>query len=99
MEVDIQQIKEETNFETEELHLSIGPQHPATHGVLRVATRTDGEIVKDAKSFIGYLHRCFEKHSEALEWKQIIPYCDRMDYVSAITQEHAYCLAVEKLMG
>jgi NADH-quinone oxidoreductase subunit D len=98
MDVDIN-ITDQDQFETEELHMSIGPQHPATHGVLRLAVRTDGEIVEDVKSFIGYLHRCFEKHCEALEWKQIIPYTDRMDYVSAITQEHAYCLAVEKLMG
>jgi len=98
MDVDVT-LHDEAELETEEMQLSMGPQHPSTHGVLRLALRTDGEIVTDLKSFIGYLHRCFEKHCEALEYKQIIPYTDRMDYLSAITQEHAYCLAVEKLMG
>lgn len=92
-------VHDEDDLETDELQMSMGPQHPATHGVLRLAVRTDGEIVTGLKSFIGYLHRCFEKHAEALEYPQIIPYTDRMDYLSAITQEHAYCLAVEKLMG
>ncbi len=98
MDIDLT-VHDEAELETEEMQLSMGPQHPSTHGVLRLALRTDGEIVTDLKSFIGYLHRCFEKHCEALEYKQIIPYTDRMDYLSAITQEHAYCLAVEKLMG
>ncbi len=98
MEIDVT-VHEENELETDEMHLSMGPQHPATHGVLRLAVRTDGEIVTGVKSFIGYLHRCFEKHAEALEYPQVIPYADRMDYLSAITQEHGYCLAVEKLMG
>lgn len=99
MEIDMQVHDEANDLETDEMQLSMGPQHPATHGVLRLALRADGEIVTGVKSFIGYLHRCFEKHAEALEYPQIIPYTDRMDYLSAITQEHAYCLAVEKLMG
>jgi NADH-quinone oxidoreductase subunit D len=101
MDLDLQVHDEgqESGFETEEMQMSFGPQHPATHGVLRMVVRTDGEIVEDAKCFIGYLHRCFEKHAEALEYRQIIPYTDRMDYVSAITQENAYVLAVEKLLG
>lgn len=92
-------VHDEQDLETDELQMSMGPQHPATHGVLRLAIRTDGEIVTGLKSFIGYLHRCFEKHAEALEYPQIIPYTDRMDYLSAMTQEHGYVLTVEKLMG
>jgi NADH-quinone oxidoreductase subunit D len=98
MEIDMT-VHKEDELETDEMHLSMGPQHPATHGVLRLALRTDGEIVTGVKSFIGYLHRCFEKHAEALGYQQVIPYTDRMDYLSAITQEHAYVLAVEKLLG
>ncbi|MFB6345069.1 MAG: NADH-quinone oxidoreductase subunit D [bacterium] len=98
MELDMK-VHDEQDLETDELQMSMGPQHPATHGVLRLAIRTDGEIVTGLKSFIGYLHRCFEKHAEALEYPQVIPYTDRMDYLSAITQEHAYVLSVEKLMG
>lgn len=98
MELDMK-VHAEDDMETEELQLNMGPQHPATHGVLRMAIRTDGEIVTGVKSFIGYLHRCFEKHAESLEYPQVIPYTDRMDYLSAITQEHGYCLAVEDLMG
>jgi NADH-quinone oxidoreductase subunit D len=98
MEIDMQ-VHDEDQFETDEMQLNMGPQHPATHGVLRLALRTDGEVVTGVKSFIGYLHRCFEKHAEALGYQQIIPYTDRMDYLSAITQEHAYVLSVENLPG
>ncbi|NBT59483.1 NADH-quinone oxidoreductase subunit D, partial [bacterium] len=86
------------NLRTDELLLNMGPQHPSTHGVLRVVVTTDGEIVKAAKPEIGYLHRCFEKHSENREYLQVVPYTDRLDYVAAMTQELGYCLAVEKLL-
>jgi NADH-quinone oxidoreductase subunit D len=75
----------------------MGPQHPSTHGVLRLELKLDGEIVEEAIPHIGYLHRDFEKHAEALPYPQIIPYTDRMDYVAAMNNELGFCLAVEKL--
>ena len=83
----------------EEMILNLGPQHPSTHGVLRLEVITDGEIVKDVIPHIGYLHRCFEKHAESLPYNQIIPYVDRMDYVASMNSEHAYVLGVEKMLG
>lgn len=82
---------------SEEMILSMGPQHPSTHGVLRLELKLDGEIVEEAIPHIGYLHRDFEKHAEALPYPQIIPYTDRMDYVAAMNNELGFCLAVEKL--
>lgn len=79
--------------------LNIGPQHPSTHGVLRLEVITDGEIIKEVVPHIGYLHRCFEKHAEALSYNQIIPYVDRMDYLAAMNGEHAYVMGVEKMLG
>jgi len=87
------------NLKTQEMSLSIGPQHPSTHGVLRLEVITDGEIVVDVVPHIGYLHRCFEKHAESLQYNQIIPYVDRMDYITAMNSEHAYAMAVEKMIG
>lgn len=87
------------DLRTEEMILSLGPQHPSTHGVLRLEVITDGEIVKDVIPHMGYLHRCFEKHAEALPYNQIIPYVDRMDYVAAMNSEHAYVMGVEKMLG
>lgn len=75
----------------------MGPQHPSTHGVLRLGLETDGEVVKRAEPMIGYLHRCFEKSCEGVNWEGIIPYTDRMDYVGAIGNEWPLCLAVERL--
>ena len=83
----------------DDLVLQMGPQHPSTHGVLRLEIVTDGELVKHITPHLGYLHRCFEKHAEAMTYPQVIPYADRMDYLSAMNQELAYVLAVEKLMG
>ncbi len=84
---------------TEEFLLNMGPQHPSTHGVLRVVVRTDGELVLEATPHIGYLHRCFEKCAENVTWKQVVPYTDRMDYLAALSNNLAYSLAVEKLLG
>jgi NADH-quinone oxidoreductase subunit D len=84
---------------TEEMVLNMGPQHPSTHGVLRIELVVDGEVVVDAIPHIGYLHRCFEKHAEALNYQQVVPYCDRMDYVASMNNDHAYVLAVEKLLN
>ncbi len=79
--------------------LHMGPQHPATHGILRLDLETEGEVITRVEPYIGYLHRCFEKHAESVGWQQVIPYTDRMDYVAAMHMELGYCLAVEKLAG
>ena len=84
---------------TEDMVLNMGPQHPSTHGVLRLQLTLEGEIVIDVKPYIGYLHRCFEKHTEAMTYPQVIPYADRMDYVNAMSNELSYVIAVEKLIG
>ena len=81
------------------LTLNMGPQHPATHGVLRVEIKTDSEIVVEAIPHLGYLHRCFEKHVENLDYRAIIPYVDRMDYIAAMGMEWGYALTVEKMLG
>lgn len=82
-----------------EMIVNIGPQHPSTHGVLRLEVLTDGEIVKEVIPHMGYLHRCFEKHAEHLPYNQIIPFVDRMDYLAAMNSEHAYAMGVEQLLG
>ena len=84
---------------SDEMIVNMGPQHPSTHGVLRLELRLDGEIVRDAIPHIGYLHRCFEKHSENLNYQQIIPFTDRMDYIAAMNMNWGFCLAVEELMA
>jgi len=81
----------------DDLILQMGPQHPSTHGVLRLELVMDGELVKQITPHIGYLHRCFEKHAEAMTYPQVIPYADRMDYLAAMTGNLSYCLAAEKL--
>ncbi len=84
--------------EGEEMVLNMGPQHPSTHGVLRLRIRTDGEIVSYIEPHLGYLHRCFEKHAENLTYEQIIPFTDRCDYLASMNNNHVYAMAVEKLM-
>lgn len=84
---------------SEEMIINLGPQHPSTHGVLRLEVLSDGEIVKDVVPHIGYLHRCFEKHAECLPYNQVIPFVDRMDYVAAMNSEHAYAMGVERMLG
>jgi NADH-quinone oxidoreductase subunit D len=79
--------------------LNFGPQHPAAHGVLRLVLELDGEVVERADPHIGLLHRGTEKLAETRTWVQSVPYMDRLDYVSMMCNEHAYCLAVEKLLG
>lgn len=84
---------------TEEMIINMGPQHPSTHGVLRLEIVVDGEIIVDAIPHIGYLHRCFEKHAEHMtNYQQVIPYADRMDYVASMNNDFGYALAVERLM-
>lgn len=82
----------------EEMVLNFGPQHPSTHGVLRLKVRTDGEIVTHVTPVIGYLHRCFEKHCENVTYEQVIPYTDRCDYIAAMNNNLGYAVAVERLM-
>ncbi len=84
---------------TEELLLNVGPQHPSTHGVFRIIVKLDGEIITEATPVMGYLHRGTEKLAENLNFTQIVPYTDRMDYVSAMTNNYVLCHAVEKMMG
>ena len=79
--------------------INLGPQHPSTHGVLRLEVVTDGEIVVDVIPHMGYLHRCFEKHAESLAFNQTIPYTDRMDYVAAMNNEWAFVMGVERMLG
>ena len=86
------------NSSDEEMVLNIGPQHPSTHGVLRLKTITDGEIIKKITPYIGYLHRCFEKHCENLTYEQAIPFVDRCDYIGSMNNDFGYAIAVEKLM-
>lgn len=85
-------------IKSELLTVNMGPQHPATHGVLRVEIKTDSEIVAEAIPHLGYLHRCMEKHCENTDYRGIIPYVDRLDYLAAMNMEWGYALAVERLM-
>ncbi len=92
------------NIETEQLKselltLNMGPQHPATHGVLRIEIWTDSEIVAHAIPHLGYLHRCMEKHSENLDFRGVIPFVDRLDYLASMNMEWTYVAAVEKMLG
>jgi NADH:ubiquinone oxidoreductase subunit D len=80
-------------------NLNFGPQHPSAHGVLRLVLELNGEVVKRADPHIGLLHRGTEKLIEHKTYLQAIPYFDRLDYVSMMTQEHSYALCVEKLLG
>ena len=79
--------------------LNFGPQHPAAHGVLRLVLELDGEVIQRADPHIGLLHRATEKLAETRTYIQSLPYMDRLDYVSMMCNEHAYCLAIEKLIG
>ena len=90
-------LKKELVKEIKNFTLNFGPQHPAAHGVLRLVLELDGEIVKRAEPHIGLLHRGTEKLIEYKNYLQALPYFDRLDYVSMMSQEHTYCLAIEKL--
>ena len=91
IEIDMADIKNYT--------LNFGPQHPAAHGVLRLVLELDGEVIQRADPHIGLLHRATEKLAETRTYIQSLPYMDRLDYVSMMCNEHAYCLAIEKLIG
>jgi NADH-quinone oxidoreductase subunit C/D len=85
------------HFETQTI--SIGPSHPATHGIVHLIARLDGETIVKAETMIGYLHRCFEKMAETHHWNQVIPYTDRLNYVSAMINGVGYVRTVEKMLG
>ncbi len=89
----------EFDVRTDEMLINMGPQHPSTHGVLRLVLRTDGEIVREVVPHLGYLHRCAEKIGENVTPIQFIPYTDRMDYLAGMNMNLGYALAVEKLCG
>lgn len=84
--------------DSERMRLNVGPQHPSTHGVLRLEVELEGEIVTDVIPHIGYLHRCFEKHAENATYQQVIPYIDRLDYISSMNNEWPYVIGVERMM-
>ncbi len=90
---------ETTILGADEIVINMGPQHPSTHGVLRVKLKLDGERIVDSECIIGYLHRGVEKIAEHRTYQQFAPYVDRMDYVAAVSNGLGYCEAVEKLMG
>jgi NADH-quinone oxidoreductase subunit D len=84
---------------TETMTVNMGPQHPSTHGVLRLVLELDGETVRSASPTIGYLHTGIEKTAEQKKWQQVIPLVERMDYLSAQSNSMAFCLSVETLLG
>ena len=84
---------------TEIMTVNMGPQHPSTHGVLRLVIELDGEIIQKITPHIGYLHRGIEKLSEHRTYHQIIPLTDRLDYLAPMSNNLGYVLAVEKLLG
>jgi NADH dehydrogenase I D subunit len=86
-------------LETKELTISMGPQHPATHGVLRLVLELDGETVVKCTPYVGYLHRGIEKLAEHMTYLNAIPLTDRLDYISSMANNQGYCLAVERLFG
>src|SRR5437588_8872380 len=84
---------------TREMLLNVGPAHPAMHGIIRIVTRLDGEQIMGTDVEIGYLHRGFEKMSETVDYNGVMPYTDRLNYVSPLINNMGYCMAVEKLLG
>jgi NADH-quinone oxidoreductase subunit D len=93
------QLPAETDLETIDININVGPQHPATHGVFRMVLTVDGELVKDLDPVIGYMHRGNEKLPENCDYRQIIGYHDRTDYLAQFNTEHCFVEAVEKLGG
>lgn len=87
------------SFEVKNYTINFGPQHPAAHGVLRLILELDGEVIQRADPHIGLLHRATEKLIESKTWTQALPYMDRLDYVSMMMNEHAYVMAIEKLLA
>ncbi|MCB0221314.1 MAG: NADH-quinone oxidoreductase subunit D [Chrysiogenetes bacterium] len=92
-------VVEKTYSNLESMTINMGPQHPSTHGVLRIILELDGEIVTGLETVVGYLHRAKEKHGEFKTYHQFIPYTDRMDYLSPMSNNTAYVMTVEKALG
>ena len=105
MTTDLEAKAEETirsapaDIETRDMMLNIGPAHPAMHGIIRIVAKLDGEQILEADVEIGYLHRGFEKMAETVDYNGVIPYVDRLNYVSPLINNMGYCMAVEKLLG
>ncbi len=91
--------KDVTIFEPDDFVVNIGPQHPATHGVLRLRTAVDGETIKKIDLYLGYIHRGIEKLCEGLGYPQTLHFTDRLDYLSAMNNRHCLCLCIEKALG
>ncbi|MFN6944685.1 MAG: NADH-quinone oxidoreductase subunit D [Cytophagaceae bacterium] len=89
----------EEDLKEGQMIINLGPQHPSTHGVLRLEVLTEGEIIKEVIPHMGYLHRCFEKHAENLPYNQTIPFVDRMDYMAAMNSEHVFVMGIERMLG
>ncbi len=87
------------DLKTDQIIVNVGPQHPSTHGVFRMAALMEGETIRELKPVFGYLHRCHEKLGERNTYLQNMPYTDRLDYISSMSNNFGYALAVEKLMG
>src|SRR5437867_9320466 len=87
------------DLETRDMLLNIGPAHPAMHGIIRIVTKLDGERIQEAEVEIGYLHRGFEKMAETVDYNGVMPYTDRLNYVSPLINNMGYSMAVEKLLG
>src|SRR3989454_4996292 len=87
------------DIRTETMTVNMGPQHPSTHGVLRLVLELDGETVRSAAPTIGYLHTGIEKTAEQKKWQQVIPLVERMDYLSAQSNSMAFCMSAETLLG
>jgi NADH-quinone oxidoreductase subunit D len=92
-------VDQATALKEERIVVNMGPQHPSTHGVLRLILEIDGETITEARAGIGYLHTGIEKNMEFRTWVQGVTFCTRMDYLTPMFQEAAYCLAIEKLLG
>ncbi|HEY9467558.1 MAG TPA: NADPH-quinone oxidoreductase, partial [Vicinamibacterales bacterium] len=88
-----------SEIRTETMTVNMGPQHPSTHGVLRLVLELDGEIIQSVMPTIGYLHTGIEKTAEQKKWQQVVPLVERMDYLAAQSNSLAYVLSVEKLLG
>src|SRR2546425_1641358 len=96
-EVEVQRETRDGGLATEDMTLSMGPQHPSTHGALRFVVRADGEVMKEAIPDIGYLHRSIEKIAEKVGWHGFMPYTDRVDYVAAMPCNQGWAMAAERL--
>ena len=93
------QSESKSGISSKEMTLNMGPQHPATHGVLRLVLELDGETINECTPYVGYLHRGIEKLSEHRTYMQVLPLTDRLDYISSMTNNIGYCEAVERLFG